>query len=459
VVVNAFLSVVELMLWWSMQSVVRVLGALCLLIIGGCASIQPQLSGLVGGSGSDAPWPVVATADGGFVVAGFTGSDDGDFRGMQRGKGDIFIIKVDSNNTLEWIKTYGMAGVDGCRSIDVVPSGGYTLAGYAMSPSEKPQGVHKGSYDAFVINVDSRGTFLSSILIGGTGSESGNGIRILSDGSRILTGAFESNDGNFEQMNQGKSDAFLMKIDDKGFVIWNKSFGGTARDGAWSVLKLADNTCLVVGNSSSNNGFIAGKNKGESDVIAMRIDEHGDIIWMKNYGGSAQDDCYGACHLTDGGYLLVGTTESDDGDFLNEKIEAGDVFVMKIDSSGDVVWKQTFGGKAKDHGAGVVLTNDGNILVAGLITIQTEGSSKEDHTDLLLAMVESSGKVLWVKSFGGSGNETNVRAAIKRNGDIVVTGATTSNDGLFKGLNHGRDDIFILTFDTKGNLKSGNIRR
>jgi hypothetical protein len=155
----------------------------------------------------------------------------------------------------------------------------------------------------------------------------------------------------------------------------------------------------------------------------------------------------------------VGTTESDDGDFLNEKIEAGDVFVMKIDSSGDVVWKQTFGGKAKDHGAGVVLTNDGNILVAGLITIQTEGSSKEDHTDLLLAMVESSGKVLWVKSFGGSGNETNVRAAIKRNGDIVVTGATTSNDGLFKGLNHGRDDIFILTFDTKGNLKSGNIRR
>jgi hypothetical protein len=145
------------------------------MILSGCASVQPQLSGLVGGSGSDSPWPVVATADGGFVVAGFTSSNDGDFKGMQRGMGDVFIIKIDSSNTIEWIKTYGMAGVDGCRSIDVVPEGGYTLTGYAMSPDGKPHGVHKGSYDAFVMNVDSRGTFLGSVLLGGTGSESGNG--------------------------------------------------------------------------------------------------------------------------------------------------------------------------------------------------------------------------------------------------------------------------------------------
>jgi len=173
-----------------------------------------------GGNSHDGGSDITTTLDGGFVLTGWTTSNDGndgDFKGMNKGKGDIFIIKLDSRGSVQWKKTFGGSEIDLVYTIVTTPDGGFVLTGETSSNDGDFKGMKKGtSQDIFIIKFDLRGSVQWKKTLGGSHWDTGNSITTTPDGGYVLTGYTFSNDGDFKGMNKGEKDVFIIKLDSKG---------------------------------------------------------------------------------------------------------------------------------------------------------------------------------------------------------------------------------------------------
>jgi hypothetical protein len=339
-----------------------------------------------GGSETDYGLSVRTISDDGFIIVGTTGSNNGNISGYY-GNGDLMVLRLSSSGNPLWHKVYGGNQTDEGGDILQTPDGGFILTGYTVSDDGDVSG-HHGGGDLWIVRLDSSGTIVWQKTYGGSGRDSGSSIIRTSDGGYALTGNTYSSDGDITK-NQGSSDLWVLKTDDLGNLLWNKTYGGSKLDWGHSLIELSGGDLLVAGVTVSSDGDVS-INKGVGDIWVLKLTPAGEKIWEKTYGGSFSDNVWNAEPSPSGGAYLVGETFSVDGDFIQSQGDS-DLVIFEIDGNGTMVWNLTLGGSQYESGSWVKLLTDGNLVVSG-ITQSPDGdvSGYTDGGDLWIVKVNAS---------------------------------------------------------------------
>jgi uncharacterized delta-60 repeat protein len=327
-----------------------------------------------------------------------------------------FTLAQQGGGTLNsWAQTYGGTGSDYASSIQQTSDGGYVVAGQTYSFSDTING------DAWVLKLDSSGAVTWQKTYGGTGGDYASSIQQTSDGGYIVAGYTYS----FGDTING--DAWILKLDSSGAVTWQKTYGGTSDDEAYSIQPTSDGGYIVAGYTYSFGDTING------DAWILKLDSSGAVTWQKTYGGTSGDDyAYSVQPTSDGGYIVAGSTSSfGAGDY--------DVWVLKLDSSGIVTWQKTYGGAGGDYASSIQPTSEGGYIVAGYTNSFGAGGD-----DAWVLKLDSSGAVTWQKTYGGTGGDYASSIQQTSDGGYVVAGYTNSFGDIVN------DDNWVLKLDSSG---------
>lgn len=413
-------------------------------------SAQPtiQWENTYGGTSNETARCIIQTLDGGYIVAGGTSSNDGDVT-INQGGTDCWLVKLDINGNKEWEKTYGGSGDEFVFSVTQMADSGYVLFATTNSTDGDISNA-LGSPDMWVIRVDKLGNIIWEKTYGGTGTDYLWKAINVSNGF-VFCGYTDSNDGDVT-FNQGGRDFWLVKIDTVGNILWQKTYGGSLSDIAFSVMQTPDNGYLVSGESNSSDGDVSGNN-GISDVWIIKTDSLGNIEWQKNYGGSYGEVGKSCTMGVNGGYVVVGATFSDDGDVSNHFGTGNyyDYWVIKIDDVGNLEWEKNYGGTRSDE-AVEILPYNGNYVVLGNINSSNGmisnfyGDTSLISPDYWLIQIDTVGNLLWEKNYGGSYGDNPFGIIINNNNSIVMTGSAGSVDYDVSGTN-GAFDFWIVKLD------------
>ena len=329
----------------------------------------------LGGTSWDYAKSIQQTSGGGFIVAGETWSNDGDVSG-NHGIVDSWIVKLNSSGDIIWQKCFGGTDDDVAFSIQQTSDGGFIVAGGTFSNDGDVSGNH-GIVDSWIVKLNSSGDIIWQKCFGGTDDDVAFSIQQTSDGGFIVAGGTFSNDGDVSG-NHGIVDSWIVKLNSSGDIIWQKCFGGTDDDVAFSIQQTSDGGFIVAGYTSSNDGDVSG-NHGSWDSWVVKLNSSGDIEWQKCLGGTDNDEAKSIQQTSDGGYIVAGETWSNDGDVSGNHGNS-DYWVVKLNSSGDIEWQKCLGGTVKDIAKTIQQTSDGGFIVAGY-TNSNDGDVSGIHGD------------------------------------------------------------------------------
>ncbi|MBX2925047.1 MAG: hypothetical protein KF746_22790 [Chitinophagaceae bacterium] len=327
-----------------------------------------------GGSDLDYGKAIQQTADGGYIVAGSTLSTDGDVSGNQ-GAEDFWVVKLDGNGGLQWQKSLGGSGTDVATSIQQANDGGYVVAGYTSSNNGDVSGNHGGS-DFWVVKLDGDGALQWQKTLGGSTSDRGNAVQQTTDGGYIVAGQAGSNNGDVTG-NHGVFDFWVVKLDADGILQWQKALGGSGGDVAYAVRQSADGGYIVAGYAGSTDGDVTGYHGGV-DVWVAKLDANGVLQWQKALGSTQRDEAYAIQQTIEGGYIVAGVTGSvDDGD-VSGTHGGSDYWVVKLAADGAMQWQKALGGTVLDRAYSIRQTTGNGFIVAG-VAISNNGDVSGNH--------------------------------------------------------------------------------
>ena len=316
----------------------------------------------LGGSINDEATSVEQTSDGGFVVAGSTYSNDGNVA-FNNGDEDFWVTKLSANGNLQWERSYGGSDVDRAEAIRQTPDGGYVVAGFSASQNGDV-GDNYGNFDCWVIRLDSNGNLLWEKNYGGSGADWAYELDLTNDGGYIFAGSTISDDDDVSD-NNGFYDYWVVKIDDSGNLLWENNFGGAGEDRAYAVYTTANGDYLVGGSSYSNNFDVSGNNGG-SDFWVLRLDNNGALLWERNLGGMGSEWAWGLDATIDDGLVVCGRTNTGNGSGDVSGTNGGiDFWLVKLDSDGQLEWENTYGGSSNEVPYSVTQTPDEGFVLAG----------------------------------------------------------------------------------------------
>jgi hypothetical protein len=320
----------------------------------------------LGGSAEDYAFSIQQTADGGYIVAGLTNSTDGDIT-VNHGDYDCWIVKLNATGTIQWQKTFGGSLEDVALSVQQTTDGGYIVAGYTKS-TDGDVTVNHGGFDYWIIKLNATGTIQWQKTLGGTGQDHATCIQQTADGGYIVAGSSNSYDGDVAE-NLGSYDFWVVKLDATGTIQWKKSLGGTYSDEAQSIQQTADGGYIVAGNTDSADGDVSGYH-GSYDYWVVKLNATGTIQWQKAFGGSSDDVATCVQQTTDGGYIVAGWTYSTDGDVIRNNWDyyyvGYDYWIVKLSATGTIQWQTALGGSGDDDAFSIQETADGGYIVAGM---------------------------------------------------------------------------------------------
>lgn len=402
----------------------------------------------LGGSLFEAAKSIERTSDGGYIVGARSDSNNGDVTG-NNGQVDCWVIKLDALGGIQWQRSLGGSGIEECNSIQETGDGGYIFTSSTSSSNGDVSGAH-GLSDAWVVRLDISGDIIWQRALGGTGQDYGASVRQTANGGFIFAGSTVSNDGDISG-NHGNVDYWVVKLDPSGTIEWQKSLGGSASESALSIRQTGDGGYVVGGQSSSNDGDVSG-NHGAGDYWVVKLDGDGDIQWQRTLGGSGEETAWGLDVTSDGGSVMAGWTHSNDGD-VSGNHGGADFWVVKLDPSGAVQWQKALGGSAEEVCHTVRGTFDNGCVVAGSAT-SVDGDVTGVHAppgrDAWVVELDGTGAINWQKALGGvSPNDFAMAIVQAADSGYVVAGSTGSNDGDVSG-NHGWQDAWIVKLGDLG---------
>ena len=293
-------------------------------------TIQWQKS--LGGSFNDYAYSIQQCTDGGYIVAGSSNSVNGDVTTHHNDSttSDYWIVKLDAAGEIQWQKSFGGSDNDEALSIQQCNDGGYIVAGFSQSTDGDVTGNHGGHGDFWILKLDATGTLIWQKCLGGSLGDVAFSIQQCSDGGYIAAGyTYSSNlnvSGNF-----GGDDYWVVKLSATGSLQWQKCLGGGDADFAYSVQQCADGGFIVAGSSGSIDDEVTGNN-GSQDYWVAKLDVSGNLQWQKCLGGISSDVARSIQQCTDGGYILFGTSNSPNGDVTGNHGN-GDYWVVKLAAS------------------------------------------------------------------------------------------------------------------------------
>jgi gliding motility-associated-like protein len=394
----------------------------------GVASPVVEWQKCYGGNNDDVSNCIQLTSDGGYIVAGYTTSHDGDvmgYHGTGNG-GDIFVLKIDKTGNIQWRKCLG--GNDTEQGAYIVPTsdGGYILTGAAASQDCNLTGNH-GATDYWVVKLDKNGNITWQKMYGGSKEDFPTAISISSDGGYFVTGYTLSNDGDVTG-NHGNSDYWIIKIDGSGKLIWQKCLGGSDYDFATGIVATPDGGCISAGTTNSANGDVTGFH-GAGDYWVVKLDKLGNLQWQKAYGGSMTENAFNIQLTSDGGYIVAGFANSSDGDVSGVHPNGYDAWIVKLDNAGNIQWQKCYGGSQNEVAYYIQLTSDGGYVVAGSAR-STDGdvTCNAGLTDAWVFKINSNGDLQWQKDFGGNDFDEAYCVQPLSDGSFITAGYVNSSD-------------------------------
>ena len=274
----------------------------------------------LGGSMDDEANSIQQTSDGGFIVVGNTNSIDGDFTNKKKDKGfDYWVIKLDESGNIQWQKRYGGEGADFAKSVQQTLDGGYIVAGSSRSNFKNiERGLLQGFNDEnWILKLSEKGDVQWQNVFGGKGYDNPESIQQTKDKGYIIAG--ESNKSII--LSESDYNFSVIKLNEKGVIQWQKSLGGTNDDEAYSVKQTSNGDYIVAGTTQSIDGDVTNIPGGSQDFWIVKLNDAGDILWQKAFGETAKDIAYSIQQTEDGGYILAGSTGVEDIDAIIIKLD------------------------------------------------------------------------------------------------------------------------------------------
>ena len=377
-----------------------------------------------GTSGFDHECHITAANDGGYLITGTTNSPD---TGTVE---DILVVKINSTGAIQWQKILGGSNTDTGYSSIALADGGYIIAGATDSADGDVTVDNHGMNDLWIVKLDNSGTIVWQKTYGGSNIEFtyGDNIKATPDGGFIVVTNTESNDGDVTG-HHGNQDFWVVKLDSNGEMEWQKALGGSAADFAVSITTTPDGGYITAGHTHSSDGDVT-LNHGFTDAWVVKLDADGDIVWQRTYGGTGADAAYAVSPAPGGGYYVVGNnSESNPGGDVTGNHGSVDVWILKLEENGDIIWQKSLGGTLNDLGFSGAVTPHNTYVVAG-VSSSSNGDVTFNHgsEDYWVAEVDEDGELLWQKSLGGSSNDW-AFSILPTRGGYIISGETTSGDG------------------------------
>jgi hypothetical protein len=361
---------------------------------------EEEWSQTYGGINDDIAYSVQQTSDGGYMMAGSTGSFGAS------GK-DVYLIKTNAAGEVEWSKTYGGTGIDTCFSAQQTSDEGYIMAGYTYS-----FGAH--GRDFYLVKTDAAGNWEWHQVWGGPYEDNAYSVQQTSDNGYIVTGKSMVG-GSLCRV------IYLIKTDSLGNEEWTRTFSGGCQVFGESVRQTSEEGYIIAGCAPGPND--------SRDAYLLKTDPDGNEEWSKTFSGTYYDHFHSVQQTADGGYIAAGETRS-------SRNAPWDVYLIKTDSTGNEEWSKTLGGTKEDRAYSVRQTPGGGYIIAGA-TCSSEGGDR----DFYLLKTDAAGNWEWSKVWGGSGEDVAESINQTSDGGYILTGAT-------KSLGVGGFDCYLIKFSS-----------
>ena len=356
-----------------------------------------------GGPGDEEPRSLIATPDGGYVIAGFTGSVN-----SVSGR-DFWLVKTDAPGNIQWNKTFGGAGNDMASSVVATSDGGYAIAG-SWNYSRTYEFNNYIGGDFWLIKTDGLGNVQWNRTYGGAGSDMASSLVASSDGGYAIAGTW--NYSSYYGLGY-TGDFWLVKTDALGNMEWNRTYVSGSVE---SLVATVDGGYAIAGFAPPLGG-----------VLLVKTDALGNMQWSQTYDGGGWWESVSLVSTSDGGYALASFT------LVLEPNNTTEAFwLAKTDSSGNIQWSKIYGGGVFDIAYSLVAASDGGYAV---------GASRSG--DFWLIKTDAVGNTLWNRTYGGTGTEVAYSLIVTSDGGYAIAGWTDS-------FGAGGEDFWLVKTDGTG---------
>lgn len=378
----------------------------------------PEWQKSFGGDGVDLLQSIRITNDGGFILAGTSSSSiSGDKKELCKGQEDFWIIKLDAKGNEIWQRTIGGSGQEKLLSIAQTKEGGYILGGTSSSNKSEPD--EKGAEDKY--------------------------------------GKAEDSKGNL--------DYWIVKLDKDGKIKWQKTFGGQYVDELKSIEQTSDKGYILGGYSNSPvSGNKTQDNFGFNDYWIIKLDEEGNELWQRTLGGDKDDTLFALTQTNDGGFIAGGNSSSGATNSKSKSNQNGtDFWVIKLDKTGTIEWQETYNYGKNDVLTSIVENKDGTFLIGGYAQSEVgseklgaksktplkKGNDKEGINDYIALKIKATGEEIWTQTVGSKGDEVLKKLFETRDGGYILAGTSKGEASKDKNSSLGGSDFWIVKLRDK----------
>jgi len=367
----------------------------------------------IGGEKNEVGLSICASHDGGYVIAGST-------RSYGNGSNNFLFVSVDESGEVKIERNYGWDKQDFFRKVIPV-EGGYVFVGDSYN-------LGFSGLDIYMLKTDRFGYSEQGFAYGTNKRDNAFDIIKTEDNGFLILG--------HSRLENPKGDILLFKVNQEGEKLWQKSYWDDGNDYAFKIIKSSqDDGYVFVG---SKNGFFddvhADFHTHDADIMLIKIDPDGNELWRKTYGKSEHDFGYSVCNASDGGYYLLGSSQSyGNGSF--------DMLLIKTDEEGTRQWIKSFGGANYEYGKSIVMNNEGNLYLVG----STKSFGTEDTPDVYIVKTDPQGNEIWSETFGGTAPDYGEDVIALPNGGCAIAGST-------KSFGEGGSDVYLLRLKANGDV-------
>ena len=378
----------------------------------------------LGGKQAEFLYDAQPTADYGFILVGSSLSDKSkDKEVANLGDLDYWIWKMKEDGSLDWQKSYGGYGSDQLISLKLTRDGGFLLGGSSNSDSKiigDKENLKKekcfGNEDFWILKLNAKGGEEWQKTLGGFAQDNLVEVILTRDGGFLLAGSSASGkNGNKETIGYGALDYWLIKLDNKGKVEWQKSYGGTFNDELKSIIETHDGGFLIGGYSNSPfSGTKLEDSKGGNDFWVIKTDKDGNEEWQKVIGSRYDDQLSTVLQDNEHNFILAGST-SDKAEGKNR-----DMQVLKLDEKGEIIWKENYDFSDRDVLSTIIKSNDNTYVIGGYIEKKSKTAQK--NTNYILLKINNKGEMLWDNELKSQANDILRKVSETRDGGYLLSG-------------------------------------
>jgi len=384
------------------------------------------------------------TADGGYIIAGSSSSDDGNLTN-NKGLTDAWIVKTDSMGNVQWQKNYGGSNLDAFTAVKQTMDGGYIAVGYTSSTDSDVSDNH-GGMDAMVVRLSANGNIQWHKCIGGSDGENAIAVNLTADSGYIIAGTTGSSDGDVTGLHPGlpgAGDCWVIKLDASGSIQWNNCYGGVFNEYATDIKPTHDGGYILTGSCEGDNGDVSGT-FASGDYWVVKLNSTGALQWQKCYGGEFEEISRCIIESKEGGYIIAGATGSNDDEVSGLHGGDFDYWIVKINDTGSIQWQKCLGGTMGEYGFYIQQTADSDYIISGTgASIDDDVTGNHGLNDCWIVKINRAGSIVWQNSYGGSAHDGGYAVEQTHDGGFIILSVTHSDDDDISG-NHGQADYSLI---------------